>query len=254
MRQLFTWTTSRLVDSPSLWTVTSILTAFLGLTIFSLVTCTPPELLREKIPPLPTSNKKMDVPKYDNGKPFVYWYFDKQKESQLKLTQPETSPDSLLIRIWVAAPTTKKNQRHQLVEIRRANNNWTGQVINMSVDFKMNKLEETITNYSATQVKPITSWKTVIDSLFYFKIDSLPTDENLPNYISQSTNYSNRAPTFSFEFSTPNIYRFYQYNNVWYIMDKYWQAKNVVKITNLLDREFRVDSLYNEFYKTLPKK
>lgn len=234
--------------------VISILLVFICSMIFNLTSCATRERILSKISAIPNANKKLEIPKYDNGKPFVYWHFDKQKESQLNLTRPEISSDSLLIRVWFAVPTTKKNQRHQLVELKNSNNIWSGQVINMNVDFNMKNLEETITNYSITPVNPRSSWKILIDSLYYFKIDSLPTDENLPDYGSKSTNYSTLAPTFSFEYSTPHLYRFYQYNNVWSIENKYWQAANVVRITNLLDREFLIDSLYNEFYKTIIKK
>lgn len=206
-----------------------------------------------KITPIPQSSKKLDIPEYENGNPYFYWHFCKQKEVQLNLGHPETSTDSILIRIWVTVPTEKKNQRHDLFEVRYTGNEWTAQVINMRVDFKKSRLQETIINHKVTIVKPISDWETIIDSLFLLKIDSLPTDDKLPDYASKSSNYGNNAPTFLFEYSTPNVYRFYQYNDIWAIRDLYWQAENVVKIVNLLDREFHIDSLATDFYRSLKK-
>lgn len=204
--------------------------------------------LEGKITPIPESNKILEIPKYENGHPYIYWHFCKQKEAQLNLSRPETSVDSVLIRIWVTIPTKMKDQRHDLFEVRYSNNEWVAQVINMRVDLKKSKLQELIRNHMVTKVKPTSDWESLIDSLFLWKIDSLPTDQQLNDYSLKSSNYGNNAPTFCFEYSTPVIYRFYQYNNVWAIQDSYWQAENVVKIINLIDREFQVDSLANDFY------
>lgn len=208
----------------------------------------------EKILPVPESNKHLDIPKYDNGKPFIYWHYCKKKEAYFNLIRPELSNDSFIFRVWVTSQSKKKSQRHDLFEMRYSNNEWSAQVIDMSVDYKKSKNEELITNHTITKVSPISNWKTVIDSLLFFKVDSLPTDEKLPNYTTKSSNYANRAPTFSFEYSTPALYRFYQYNNVWAIQDYYWQAENVVRINNLLDREFKLDSLAYDFYLKKVKK
>jgi len=204
--------------------------------------------LSEKIIPVPESNKELDIPKYENGKPFVYWHFSKQKEFQLDLISPETSIDSLILRVWVTIPSRKRNQRHDLFELRYENEKWTAQVINMNVDFYKSRIEEDIINYTVTEVKPKTNWNTLIDSLYILKIDSLPSDQFLPNYAFRGYSYSNKAPTLCFEYATPSIYRFYQYNNVWQLEENYWQAENVISFINLLDREFCVDSLAYDFY------
>ncbi len=204
--------------------------------------------LLKKIIPVPESNKELDIPKYENGKPFVYWHFTKQKESQLDLNSPETSTDSLIFRVWFIEPSRKRNQSHILFEMKYEKDKWTAQVINMSVDLHMSRIEEKITNYSVTEIQPITKLNNVIDSLYILKIDSLPTDQLLPNYASKTSNYANKAPTVCFEYATPDFYRFYQYNNVWQMENDYWQAKNVTSFIKLIDREFSIDSLAYDFY------
>ena len=219
--------------------------------IILLTNCTPllyRKKIDEKIQDIPESSKVLDIPKYDNGKPYIYWHLCKQKESVLGLESPETSTDSLIIRIWSTLPTRKISQRQDFIEIRNSNNSWKAQVINMSVDVDNREIEEKITNFIKTDVVPKTNWESLIDSLFILKVDKLPTDEQLPNYKENSTNYSNNTPTFCFEYATPNHYRFYQYNNVIQLETKYWQAKNVLLILDKIDREFKVDSLAYDFY------
>lgn len=200
----------------------------------------------EKITSIPLSDKSLDIPKYENGYPFIYWHYCKQKQTQLNLIDPEVSTDSLILRVWGTLPASKKNQRHDLIEIRYVSNKWTAQVINMSVDLKQ-KTEEKITDFAITEVTPATNWNNVVDSLFYFKVNSLPTDERLPNYNSLSSNYDNRAPTFCFEYATPKIYRFYQYNNIGTLAEHYPEAQNIMRMLILLDREFDIDNLATKF-------
>jgi hypothetical protein len=202
--------------------------------------------LLEKITSIPLSDKSLDIPKYENGYPFIYWHYCKQKQTQLKLTGPEVSADSLILRVWATAPINKKNQSQDLIEIKYANNKWTAQVINMLVDLKQ-KTEERISDFAVTEVTPKTNWGNVVDSLFYFKVNLLPTDERLPNYRALSSNYDNRAPTFCFEYATPKIYRFYQYNNVGALAEHYPEAENIMSILILLDREFDIDNLAAKF-------
>jgi hypothetical protein len=202
--------------------------------------------LLDRITPIPGSKKVLDIPKYDSGHPFIYWHYCKQKQTQLNLHSPETSSDSLVLRVWLTVPSGKKDQRHDLFEMRYKNNQWTAQVVNMSVDIKK-RTNEVITDFSVKEVQPVANWSSIVDSLFYFKIDSLPTDERLPNYSTLSSNYANRAPTFSFEYATPDLYRFYQYNDVWRLTQHYREAEQVIDFINMLDREFHLDSLSREF-------
>jgi hypothetical protein len=200
----------------------------------------------KKITPVPQSNKTLDIPKYENEYPFIYWHYCKQKQAQLGLSSPETSDDSLLLRVWLTAPFTKKNQRQDLMEIRYVNGGWVARVTNMRVDLK-GKTEEKISKFIITEVSPVATWKHLIDSLYYYHIDSLPTDERLPNYGLLTSNYGDRAPTWCFEYATRSTYRFYQYNDPWRLAEHYEEAVDAASFLHMLDREFHIDSLAREF-------
>jgi hypothetical protein len=204
------------------------------------------EKILDKITPIPQSNKTLDIPKYENGYPFIYWHYCKQKQAQLRLSSPEISDDSLILRVWLTAPFTKKNQRQDLTEVSYVNGRWVARVTNMRVDLK-GKTEEKISNFTITEVSPVATWKHLIDSLYYYHVDSLPTDEKLPNYRFLTSNYSNRAPTWCFEYATRGMYRFYQYNDPWKLAEHYDEAIDAANILHMLNREFHIDSLARQF-------
>ena len=204
--------------------------------------------------PIPESSKTLDIPKYGtehqfNGYPYIYWNFCKQKQSQLGLTSPETSNDSLIFRVWITNPGGRRGQPHGLIEIKNDSKNWSGSLILMHVDFKLGNLSETITDSKTIELTPLkTNWKTVVDSLLKLKIDILPTDDLIPNYYSENNGYGNNSTTFSFEYATKVHYRFYQYNNIYRAPDKFWQPYNVIKILALLEDEFQWDTQARKYF------
>lgn len=210
--------------------------------------------------PIPESSKKLDIPKYGNehqfkGYPYTYWNFCKQKQQQLGLESPETSRDSLIFRMWITNPTGKKGQPHGLVEIKKDSSGWNGKLILMHVDFKLSNLSETITDSKAIDLKPLkTDWTTIVDSLLKLKIAELPTDDLIPGYYPENIGYGNNAPTFSFEYATRNIYRFFQYNDIYRVSNKFWQPKNVIDILDLLESEFQWDTQARIYFeRSLPQ-
>lgn len=215
------------------------------------VLCFGQKAVRNKITPIPNSQKTIDIPKYPTGEPFVFWHFCKQKETQLGMSSAENSIDSILIRVWVTVPTRKKNQQQDVIELRYNNNQWTAVVVNMRVDLNDRKLQELITQRQQTIVNPRSNWNNVRDSLFYYQINALPTDEQLPNYNASGTAYLNHSPTFCFEYTTPKSYRFYQYSNLAQNAYRYPEAMNVSNMLSFLDKEFRIDSLTTKFNKSL---
>jgi len=212
--------------------------------------------IKNNYPQIPESTKTIDIPKYDeakhglNGFPYVYWNFCKQKQKQLELDSPETSSDSLIYRMWITNPVSRNNQPHGLIEIKYDSTKWSGKLIFMFVNFNSKNLTESITKSKMIELQPLeTNWESVVDSLFKYQIDILPTDEKIPDYYTEESRYSNNASTFSFEYATRSIYRFYQYSNIYRVSDKFWQAENIVKIGDLLEREFKWHSLGEEYFK-----
>lgn len=204
--------------------------------------------------PLPESSRQLDIPKYGNdhrlsGYPYVYWHFCKQKQQQLGLVSPETSTDSLVFRLWITNPSGRVGQPHALVELRKDSIAWHGTLVLMRVDFRTKNLTETITRSKTIDLEPlVTNWKTVADSLMFFKIDILPTDDQIPDYYTNQSGYGNSNTTFSFEYATASIYRFYQYNNIYRVHDKFWQPQHVISILGLLEREFQWDAQARSYF------
>lgn len=204
---------------------------------------------------IPASEKSIDIPRYSNltikNIPFVYWHFCKQKEKQLSLSSPEQGKDSLLIRIWITNPIGKKGQPAGLIEIKKESTNWAGKLFLFEVNVDRRNVTETIINKKIIELEPRKSnWRNLIDSLFHYKIDSLPTDDFIPNYYTGTQEpYSNNLQTFSFEISTKTSYRFYQYNNIHRAIERFWQPKNVEAILDILEREFKWDSIGREYFK-----
>lgn len=206
--------------------------------------------------PIPETSKELDIPTYKDeknfkGYPFVYWNFCKQKQNQLGLVNPETSNDSLIFRVWITNPVGRKGQPHGLIEIKNDSTGWNGKLILMSVDFKFKTISETITEKKVIELKPLkTDWENVMRSLMSLKIAELPTDDSIPGYYDDNPNgaYSNLSTTFSFEYATPHIYRFYQYNNIYRVADKFWQPKNVISILDLLEEEFNWDTEGRKYF------
>ncbi len=202
---------------------------------------------------IPNSTKELDIPTYPNSDetPFVFWHFCKQKEQQLNLSSLETNTsDSLTYRLWITNPIRRKKQPAGLLEIKNTAEGWKGEVILMSVNVNKRKLTETITKSKRIPVEPKSlDWQTIIDSLDYYKFSTLPTDDEIPKYYETNEAYGNNLQTFSFEYSTPKIYRFYQYNNIYRAIDKFWQPKNVVAILDILEKEFEWNSIGEEYFK-----
>ncbi|HPI19715.1 MAG TPA: hypothetical protein PKY56_05030 [Candidatus Kapabacteria bacterium] len=210
--------------------------------------------LKEKITPIPESNKTIDIPKYDSlatfaGYPFVYWHFSKQKEKLLGLVNPETSNDSLVYRIWITHPYGNSNQAHCLIEFRYDSVKWNGTLILMKVDFDDRTLIETIKESKLYSISPLkSSWEQVIESLNKYKFKELPTDDIIPLYNNELIEYNPHTPTFSFEYADRQNYRFYQYGDILRDTTYFWQPRFVVKMQNYLEEEFHLNKLWNEYF------
>jgi len=204
--------------------------------------------------PIPESTKKLDIPIYNEkhhfkSYPYVYWHFTKQKQKQLGIESPETSKDSLIFRLWITNPAGATNQPHALLEIKKDSIAWKGILVLMRVNFKVNDLSETITSSKLIELKPLkTNWETIVDSLIKLKVGELPTDDLIPGYYINNSGYSTSSPTYSFEFATKDEYRFYHYNNIYRVPDKFWQARNVISILELLDEEFEWDAQARKYF------
>ncbi|MCU0443026.1 MAG: hypothetical protein MUE96_11560 [Bacteroidia bacterium] len=202
------------------------------------------ERLKEEYSIVPTTSKQIDIPKYEKphnlaGLYYNYWHYAKQKERQLELSSLETNYVDTIFRIWITNSSGRKGQPHGLINLSKHLDSFYCQLVFMKVDFTYSGLKETITTKSVLYLDPKNiSWQQLWDSLYFYKIDKIETDDLIPNYYKGNEGYNNYLPTFSFEYSVPNQYRFYQFNNYEPKVTQFWQAKNVDSILELLNREF----------------
>ena len=225
---------------------------FFLLVIFLIQSCillTTKKTRKSWVTKIPKSQKSLDIPKYEDNTPYVYWHWSKQKESQLNLISPENSSDSLVFRMWVASQETTNGQNHGLVEIVRSDSSWIGRVTHMKVNFKAYKYVETIIREKSTLLNPIHGWDNLIDSLNYYQFSKLVSDKRSSESSQSEQGYRTNSPTYSFEYSNESEYRFYQLNYSNIINNLiYKNYSNGDKIINLLDKEFKTDSLARLFF------
>jgi hypothetical protein len=226
----------------------------LGFLYMGAIAQAPPPKYNSLITPLPVSDKKLEIPVYEDREaeniPYVFWHYAKQKEKQLGLRHPETDSNSIFFRMWITNPIGTKNQPHGLLEIIKDSAGWSGRLFLMDVNFNYKKLSETITKTKIIELKPEESdWNTILDSLIFYKISELPTDDKIPGYYSEENLYNNNTPTYSFEYSTANSYRFFQYGNIYRAMDKFRQPQYIKSILDLLERNFHWDQVAREYFR-----
>lgn len=211
--------------------------------------------IKENYTQVPKSTTKtLDIPTYKSPHPLAgleynYWHYAKQKEKQLGLASLETSNLKNVFRVWITNPVGTLSQPHGLVYIECNSDSCYGELILMRVKFDRRNLTETITETKRTTLSPSNlTWSAISDSLINLKFHELPTDELIPDYYPNNSGYATSGPTFSFEYSNPSEYRFYQYNDIYRVHDKFWQPENVIKILDLLESEFQWDTRAREYF------
>ena len=176
-----------------------------------------PICIPSKTPKIPDNGITKEIPRYPNGKLYVFYIFAKQKQEQLELSVPENGYDSLLIRMWFTYPEGY-NQFAELLELRvDSNKTVTARYTMLKIFFNPSRRYELVNWHWDTLLIPKCGWPTFIDTLKSLQIAKLPTIENIPKYKEvngeNNLDYDNTLLTVSVEVATKTEYRFYQYNN-----------------------------------------
>lgn len=212
------------------------------------------ETIKANYSTIPDSPKELDIPIYESphyfaGLPYNYWHYAKQKERQLGIPKLEISGIEQVFRVWITNPVGTVNQPHGLIRIVCDSGSCSGELIFMRVNFDKRVLKEEIVELNREDLSSTNmTMKEVADSLILLKFDKLPTDQQIPNYYENEGGYLNNTTTFSFEYSTPQEYRFYQYNDLYRTNEEFWQVQNVLKIFELLESEFQWDTRARQFF------
>ncbi len=173
---------------------------------------------------------KKEIPTYPDGSQDIFYKLAKTKQKQLGLDSLESGFDNLQIRIWYDFSLVRERR---LIVITNRGTNWKATIYNLQVDWDGHT--ETIISKTVKQVTPKSSWQIFLQKLMNFQVLTLPDQNDIPSYEG-----GNDGNTYNVEVATKNQYRFYGYWEPQMYQDKYWQAKNMADILNLIKREFDV--------------
>jgi hypothetical protein len=94
--------------------------------------------------------------------------------------------------------------------------------------------KESIADKNIRNIKPKSGWNSLSKSLLDLGALSLPHEDDLPGYSGCGAD----GISYDFEWATQRKYRFYSYCNPEHNVKGFWQAQNVLKIADLLEKEF----------------
>jgi hypothetical protein len=179
-----------------------------------------------------TSKFKRDVPKEKEGFPenLTRIYDTRQKVKKMKLDNLENGYDSLQIRIWYDYEL--KIEKNMLI-IKCQNGVWS------AISYIYEDRGDTIAKFRKEHLSPKAGWNSFINELYALKIATLPDMHQIPGMEGGLDGI-----TYNIEYATKYQYRYYGYWGPAEFQDKYWQAKNMVKILNLIEKEFGIKMEY----------
>jgi len=213
---------------------------FLAIVLLQIVSCK--EKVREEtfVYKKITENESFFTKNYpksdaDRGSYFYPVIADYAKKANLKsLTK---GFDSIAYRIWYMPV----NGKYNIIELYYSDENWKGDQISLKGLFT--EQDSTITLTKAVHaLNPKSGWGDLIENLEKLDIKTLPDESEIKNYDSPTDGIS-----IVIEYATKYTYRIYSYNNPFYNENEIKEAKSVMEILNLLEREFsfKFDSRLN---------
>ena len=171
-----------------------------------------------------------EIPKYKDGGVDLFYTMKKDMASQLKLHDLEAGFDSLQIRIWYDYALSSSKE---LLIIERTNSMWSAARYEMKITDTTAKVFDSIISTKIKLITPKSGWENFTNKLFDLKIMTLPNMENIPGLEDNWTD----GVTYSIEISTKKQYRFYNYHLPNIFASKFWQAKNMTQILDLIGLE-----------------
>lgn len=169
---------------------------------------------------VPQSSKLLDVPRYDEsrgdfaGKPFVYYSWAKAREEQLGLESPEISQTDRILRVWGTFSYHPRRQRGFLAEFVHNGTGWNARFYDYILHYNQWGNTEEIRDMRSFALIPERGWEPFDEILKETGIADLPTDERVPGLLDWvRRNRISTAATYSVEYSTPKLYRFFIFQN-----------------------------------------
>ena len=182
---------------------------------------------------------KKEIPIFQDGDTTIFYEVAKEKQRQLGLDSLENGFANLQIRIWYDFSLVTQRK---LVIISNTQENWSAKVYDLKVDY--DGIKETILTKYSYYKTPNSGWANFSKKLLDLKILTLPDHFDIPGYANSRATDGN---TYNVEVATKNQYRYYGYWEPDLYKNKYWEAKNMAAILELLHQELGVCQLPQYF-------
>ena len=167
-----------------------------------------------------------------NGRVDMWYGIKNHNEKLLKLESLESGFDSLQIRIWYEYSLVYDRD---LIIIKRTDGIWSAKHYEMELNPDSTDNPTTFKTVKVKDVSPESGWPDFINKILELGITTLPNMDAIPGLDDSWLD----GVTFNIEIATKNQYRFYGYHVPYQFADKFWQAKKMTEILNLLSNELK---------------
>lgn len=171
-----------------------------------------------------------EIPLYRDGTPVGYYLHKRLIAEKLGLKTLEEGIDSIEVRIWCGYAALDSAQ---LVIIRNLEGRWRAELYSLVFEIVDNQDELTSFSKEPILAKPKSGWQRFSKELFSLGITTLPDVDKVEGY-PQHTGRDG----FVIEVAKKEKYRIYSYPEPYTRQEKFWQARNMVSIIELLKQEF----------------
>jgi hypothetical protein len=174
-----------------------------------------------------------DEGKFDS----VIYNYIRRDEGYLEISRMDKGYDSLQIRIHYGCALGGE----RLVILSHQGGRWTAEIVETKMYFREGGRAPDSVAKKILSREPKSGWVNLIDKLFELKILSLEDNQQIHGF-----GYAH--PTdgcgVGIEIATKKIYRFYNYDNPDHYSEAYWQARNILSILELINKEFKLNEGY----------
>jgi len=207
--------------------------------IISSINCNSLLNKEKKIKKLTHEEVIVNIPLNNAGDTSLFYKTKTKLADELKLESLEKGYNSLQIRIWLGYGTLIKQQ---LIIIKQEENNWSGNIIVMTMKEDSKNDQQLIAKKTIKKVTPRSGWENLIKKLTELNIFTLPNCDDIKGMNTAGGDLN----VYKFEIATPKLYRFYYYIQPDLYVDEFIEARKVEEILKVLEIELNFKMLQNK--------
>lgn len=161
----------------------------------------------------------------------------RREEKALGLDSLNNGFDSVQIRFWYGCALGDE----KLLVFSNKNGEWVGELSHK--EYLLSKTSQRYDSIIRTidYVSPLSGWERFLGKLFSLHLLTLPDIESIEGFKEESIA---DGCGVSVEIATKNFYRIYDYHNPDSYEDKYWQAREIMYILYLVNKEFNIRDMW----------